>query len=211
MEHLLWSLCAHPLKELAELHFHGLYLNNFWSCSKCCSNTLKVVDFIDFIQIFKIHHHPKFFNVIVIFRWNNIVFKVWIKMMRKKNSPFWGEIFNESKVVIISYWMTPFLLDKYSSIHSWSFSAHLLNFLRSDSSLLINFAHSLRMPIFSSSIKLFGNDAKLCWKYVIVLINITWLPILAKLILVGFFPSIEMLFVLRTPALNPFSRKKIQI
>ena len=137
MEHFLWSLRTHPLKELAELHFCWLYLNNFWSCSERCSNIsqknnsiLKVVDFIEVTRIFKIHHLPKLFDVIVIFRWNNIFFKVQIKMMRKKNSPIWGEIFSESKVVIISYGMTPFSLNKYSSIHSSS----IHSFLRSDSS-----------------------------------------------------------------------------
>ena len=32
---------------------------------------------------------------------------------------------------------------------------------------------------------------------------------LAKLIFVGFFPPMQMTFVLQTPALNPFSRKKL--
>ena len=74
--------------------------------------------------------------------------------------------------------------------------------------LLLNILHSFWINSFSLSVKLFAGDAKLCWKYLIVSRNITWLPMLAKLIFVGFFHPIRIYFVLQTPAFNLFIRKK---
>ena len=61
---------------------------------------------------------------------------------------------------------------------------------------------------FLLSAKLFASDAKLCWKYLIMSRNYTWLPMLVKLIFVGFFPPMQVFLVPQTPVLNPFSRKK---
>ena len=65
------------------------------------------------------------------------------------------------------------------------------------------------MADFSLSVKLLANAAKLCWKYFIVSRNITWLPMFAKFISVGFLPPIKISLVLQTPALRPFRRKKM--
>ena len=72
----------------------------------------------------------------------------------------------------------------------------------------MNFSHSLEIADFSPSFKLLANAAKLCWKYFVVPRNITWLPMFAKFISVGFLPPILMSLVLQTPALRPFRRKR---
>ena len=64
------------------------------------------------------------------------------------------------------------------------------------------------MVSFSLSAKLLANVPKLCWKYFIVSIKMTSLPIFAKFIFVGFLPPIEMSLVFQTPALTPFNKNK---
>ena len=50
---------------------------------------------------------------------------------------------------------------------------------------------------FSSSVIAFAKKAKLCWKYLIVSIKATSLPMLAKLMLVGILAPLEMSLVLK--------------
>ena len=72
----------------------------------------------------------------------------------------------------------------------------------------MNFLHSHFTAALSSSVMVLARTPKLCWKYLVVSIKVTWKPMFSKFISVGFLPPIEISLVLQEPALIPFSKEK---
>ena len=66
------------------------------------------------------------------------------------------------------------------------------------------------MVDFSLLVKLLPNAAELCWKYYIVLTNITWLPVFAKFISVGFLPPTKYLLFSKHQLSDLLEEKKVE-